>query len=190
MLGSEQIVSSPAGRWRAKLTFQRIREEILWMRAQVMALRGRSGTVRIGPFDLIGAPQEGTQDRWALDLGVIDQRQLTPPVGGAAPASLVDAGALMGTEIIIRMQGGRVPGIGIYVGIGGHLHVLTSTWRLNDTDFHATIEPWLRADLPSGTPVEFDNPTCVMRCLTPVDSLTVQGGSHETPVALDLVEAF
>lgn len=189
--GSEQIVSSGSSRWRATLTFQLQGEKVLWMRRLILAMKGRSGTVLVGPFDTSGLPipNEAT-DQWAYDLGLIDpmSRTLaeTDVVGEAIEASL------RANAITIYMPPNRTPFEGNYIGIGARLHVLTSVQKNSDGGFTCGIEPLLRSDVPHAAPVYFNKPVCTMRFNTPLplDSLKVTGGDHITNVTLDLVEAF
>lgn len=188
--GVQQILSQPWSRWRAKMTYQFLREEVLWLRAAVASRRGRAGLWIIGPADLFGAPQPvGALDRWAFGLNLIPQRQSTLPIRSPVNATVVGSAAKYATSLVLRMSPYSTPTAGNYIGIGGRLHVLTSAVQgIPDTDFACTIEPRLRAPAANGAAVTFTAATTLMRLMTPVDGLPVTGGDHLTSVSLDFVE--
>lgn len=188
--GSEQIISSGSGRVRAKLSFQLFRDETLRMRTLIAGLRGRAGTVLVGPFDMTEAPQPGTQDEGLLELGVV-QPGVTLPADLSAGliGTLISFTALRATIIPIRMPAGRRPVPGNYIGIGDRLHIITAVGEASATDFSCAIEPGLRLDLGPGVYVNFASPVCRMRLATPVDGLSIDA-NYVTSISLDLVEAF
>ena len=191
--GSEQIVSTPGGRWRAKLTFMLFSDEAPVMRALILGLRGRSGTVLVGPFDMTGAPRGGVLDPWAAELGIINDGQPYPAPREAedVAATLYASATLRARSLSIRMQAGRRPSAGNYVSVANRLYVLTGvTPQGAPNDFTCSIEPPLKQPAAFGAPVDFINPVCVMRLATPVDRLPISASTFATDVTLDLVEAF
>lgn len=190
LVGTEQVISSGSSRVRAKFTFQLFRDNTLRMRALIAGLRGRAGTVLVGPFDMTDTPQPGVDDAWALDLGLVSDGVSVPVnLSAGVPAALVQDAALRATSIRIGLTASRRPVAGNYIGIGQRLHVITSVVAVNATQFDCGVEPGLRADTPSGTPVNFTTPVCLMRLAAPVDSLLIDA-NLVTTVSLDFVEAL
>ena len=187
--GFEQIVSAPAGRWKAALSFKLQREDVLDLRGLVFGLKGRAGTVMVGPFDLHGSPMAGADDGWAVDLALVETWQTTLPIQTPVEALTSEAAARRATSLSVKMAPGRRARVGNYIGIEGRLHVVTSAAVVSDTDQALTIEPPLRAAVGSGVPVTFTGAACPMRLASPVDSMTVTGGDHVTSVTLSFVEA-
>jgi hypothetical protein len=188
--GSEQTVSGPGGRVRAKLSFQLFRDEIVRFRAFVTAMRGRAGTVLVGPFNLQDQPQPGAADTGLLEMGLFGPgREGTGEYAGSAIGTLTAPALILDREISFTMSGGRSPVVGNYAGIGPRLHFITSVAEV-DGGFTCGIEPGLRADVSAATLISFDQPRCLMKMAVPVDALTFSGSTLTTEVTLDLVEAF
>lgn len=182
LTGSEQIVETPTGRWRARLSFKVRRKDVLWIRALLAGLRGRAGTFLIGPFDLIGAPEVAGHELWAVELGLLSD---------LVPASTIAAAEMNSRSITMRFPAGEAPSRGNYLSVGQRLHVVTDVAQVGASDFTCAIAPWLRDDVPAGTVVSFSSPVCLMRLSTiPDGGLPVAGRDLVTTVSLDLVEAF
>lgn len=110
-------------------------------------------------------------------------------------ASLVGAGSLRQTAITIRFATGG-PTLG-----GEHFSIDHDTlrWRLyriltsidnGDGTCDVTISPPLRGDVPDGTPLQFDQPKCVMKIAQPgAMNLALTLRRHGKP-SVSFVEAF
>lgn len=188
LTGSEQIVSAVSSRWKAKLTFMLVREEVLWLRATLAGLDGRAGAVLIGPFDLIGAPRAGAEEPWAIDLGLPGGAQNDAPITAPVLGAFAAAAQLMDRSVSIAMAPGRKPQRGNYFSVANRLHVVTSVSGAGP--FLCGIRPGLRDDVPATTVLTFSEPVTSMRLSGSSPDLPVTGGDHVTNVTLELVERF
>lgn len=163
--GLEQIVATPAGRWRAQLTVPiRRPEQIRDARWLVTALDGRANAVQIGPCDIRQLP-------WPVDAAGnrIDPARVVPDsrftadqfgagLGNMIAAQIVGAPVAGATSIRIRRfdifddRGVRFrmpfPLAGHYLGIFGRLYMVIGGAALDDDEAIYQIRPRLRISLP------------------------------------------
>lgn len=195
--GIEQAVSASSGRWRAKLTFSSVfgREKVA-LRGLVMGLRGRSGTVLVGPADYAdGLPWGVDEYGRVLDPSQVGNPELAGTVfadaeGFAASLlarTIVVAAARRATTIIVRKTAGSHCEPGNYVGIGQRLHVISGVAPINTTDATCTIEPGLRAPVVVGTALKMIAPVCQMRLASPVGDFMTDA-NLASDVSLEFVE--
>lgn len=182
LLGTEQIVSSPAGRWMATITPQvgtmawNGSEELLAYRGLMARLRGRANVVALpyfdgrGPAQLLGLPSVEAELAAAASMNAV-QIVLTYP-SGVAP--------LPGQAFSIEATDG-----------GSWLHQIAAVVDQDGDDYTVLISPWLREDYAAGIAVEVDNPTSRMRLVTDLSgALTIQAGQAWANPTLEFVEAF
>lgn len=183
--GSEQIVSSGAGRWRASVDVVARRHErrgpnrpshpnaereeaVLALRGFIAAMEGRVGEVVLPTFDgyrprddqghmLSGCHQASLDGLFFFEHWGFGQDEFTHAIL-AANASL---GA---TQITVNVLDGQGPRPGHYFGIGERLYIAQQTWQDNpDGVTFIRFAPRLRAAATSGTRVILDRPVCRMR---------------------------
>lgn len=199
-LGNEQIVAAPTARWKATLSIPCFTRATNLAMRQVLAL-GRAQTWWAGPIETTRAP-------WNVDLvgGQItyDRAERRPDIYHGDQAPVLDfrlggAAAMNATTITVVRQRGGVLEPGMLFSIAGRLHVIVdlphgelasprSQGPLGAVAL--VIRPWLRADYPDGTALEFGAPTCPMRLATDDTGTMEQQLSKYGTVTLDLVEAF
>ena len=175
LTGSEQIVSSGAGRWRCRIDLRTYgtshdgREEaVLALRAFLAQMEGRVGEVLLPAFD-------GFRPRDAAGNMLSDVEQV--PLGHLflfehwgfgqdefTHATLAANASLGATQISINVLDGQGPRPGHYFGIGERLYIAQQTWQDNpDGVTFIRFAPRLRAAATSGTRVILDRPVCRMR---------------------------
>lgn len=167
--GLEQVVTSLNDRWAASYRFPANRNDrILALRAFILGMRGRSGTVALPAFDKSRAP-------WPLVNGVAQTPKIRrrPTLDGtpyADPPSLVDqliiartaaAAAAMDIQLTIAMTLGSAPQPGHLFSLGTRLYAVTSVAGAGP--FVCGIWPSLRFDAAASTVVNFTSPVCEMR---------------------------
>lgn len=198
--GNEQIVASPTARWKASLTIPCFKPgQILAMR-RVIAL-GRTQTWLLGPHELTRAP-------WNRDFvgGALTYRQRdrhpeleTGDTAAALSFSVSGNRALGEAAIDInRIRGGGLAP-GMIFSIGARLHTIVDL-PFGDTAapgeqgppgvVAASIRPWLRADCPGGTPIEFGTPVGAMRLASDDTGALELQLSRFSTAQVEFVEAF
>jgi hypothetical protein len=145
--GSEQTVSSGAGRWRAKITVPIFSNaQVLAARALLLALEGRSNEALVPAFD--------------------GKRANIPSGGGAISAVLDVDAALRDTQVAIDMSAGSAIQAGQLFGIGNRLYGITNVVSVVGSVTTVDIRPSLRADAADGDSVEFLHPVCTMKLVS------------------------
>lgn len=210
LTGTEQIVSSPAGRWVAKASFHLLDEDEaqLDVRGFIAALDGQAGTFMIGPVDWRGQPWNVeptvgtiiTPGVAAADIAQDPAFDTNPDTTGRLDFSLAQPAAMNATSLTItRTKGGRLKR-GQYLQIADRLHIITGLTTPDPTDPNSqqpipgnigvTIRPWTRAAYAAGTPINFTSPQCVMRFADADQGAIEMATSPLSDLSLDLVEAF
>lgn len=186
VVGTEQIVASGSSRWRATQTFEVYREKIVPIRGLLTGLRGRSGTYLTGPYDMLGTPLAvGTPaDQGLYDTGLVDPMTRGFPSGTDVVGTMTASAALRAYQVSFTLQANRMPFVGNWIGLRRRMHNLIAVAKNGDGSWTCEVEPLLREPLPSGEPVVFNRPVCLMRLNTALsaDALRVMGGSHVTNV--------
>lgn len=197
--GSEQIVVSPAGTWKATVSVA-IRGESsnLAVRAFVAQMGGRAGTVLVPKWDLYrprnvngrqlsqaqaagyGAPR---QNDFNFDLSGFGQDEV-------AHALLAAGVGLNATELSIDVRDGVGPRPGHYIGLGSRLYMVSSSWQETQTSpLKVQFSPWLRSSAPAGARVILDRPVCLMRFAADDTGTIALSRAGSGIVSFDLVEA-
>lgn len=199
VLGSQQFVSSPAGRWRGKLSFHCITDDdYREVDGFLAALDGSANTFLLGPSDWRGRP-------WNLDpfgFPITPARrggasfEADPLTTSALSFSLNAAAAMNATSLSIRRTRGGLLKRGQYLSIAQRLHIVTALAGA-DTGLTGSgspvgiqVRPWLRADYPAGTVVEFAAPTGSMRLAPESAALLERTAEPLADLTLDVIEAF
>jgi hypothetical protein len=169
--GSEQIVASGSGRWRASASFVLNNEvRVLAWRAFRASLDGAAGTFDVSPFDIYRP-----RDLNGRKVSGVDHASLAPETMfhdgsafGQSPqtyATLAASASLGATRVTVAAAAPwMVPRPGQYFGIGSRLYMVTRCWRAAETDpWTLDFRPRLRAAAIAGDRVITDRPTCVMR---------------------------
>lgn len=210
LTGTEQIVSSPAGRWVAKASFHLLDEDEaqLDVRGFIAALDGQAGTFMIGPMDWRGQPWNVeplvgtiiTPDKSIGDIAQDPAFDTNPDTTGRLDFTLSAPVAMNATGLVIqRNKGGRLKR-GQYLQIGERLHIITAVTTVDPVDpgsqqpvagtIGVAIRPWTRAAYAAGTPINFANPQGLMRFADPDQGGVEMTTSPLSDLSLDLVEAF
>ncbi len=169
--GSEQIVASGSGRWRASASFSLNNEiRVLAWRAFRASLDGMAGTFEVSPFDFY-RPAEINGRK----VSGVDHASFAPESvfhDGSAFGQLsqtyatVAANASAGvTRITVSTAAPwMTPRPGQYFGINGRLYIVTRSYRALQTDpWTLDFRPRLRASATAGDKVITDRPTTLMR---------------------------
>lgn len=198
VLGSEQVMLAPAGRWKASLTLSvgamswNGSDELLAFRGFMARLRGRAGVVDLPYFDGRGPAQLAGQtdtvpfgDGSTFSDGALFEDD-------AAGVVLAAGAAMNATQITITYPAGVQPLPGQCIGLpGGWMHQIADLLAQAGNDWTVLISPWLRDDYAAGAPVEVDRPTSRMRLVSDTSgALTVQAGEAFANPTLEFVEAF
>lgn len=205
--GAEQIVASPAARWRARLSMPVVTENaVLSWRAFVASMHGRAGTVLVPRFEHYG-PKDANGKRfdpmmsapWGGVEGQFDGDGLTFDLSGFAQddstvyATIAESAAINASEIVVEYADG-IDGIrpGQYFGIGNRLYLAHSVWQEDVGEpTHIRFSPWLREAVSEGDTVIIDKPVCLMRFAQDVTGeLELDFGRWASQGTLELVESF
>ena len=199
--GTQQFVSSPSGRWRAKMTFHLVEDDdYLEARGFLAGLDGQATPFLIGPIDWRGRPwnidpltgAKITPDFQAQDIAVDPAFETNPDTAGYLDFTLAAAAAMNATTIQVSRQRGGVLKRGQYFSVGDRLHMIVKppADTGNPGVVGLTIRPWLRAAYAQGTPVNFAAPLCLMRLADPDTGQIETLPSPLSDASLDLIEAF
>jgi hypothetical protein len=165
--GSELIVGSPSQRWMARLTLpiHDIGDRVLAFRSLRNNLRGRLNATRVPAGD-----GRGPAERAGLRLPIpfSDGALLSDRSGFFNPltkaALLVDGGMNA-----IELRATLAPGLSFLAGQrfsfpDGRMHEIGQILEWDGgASWRFSVAPWLQADYPAGTALEFDRPVCRMR---------------------------
>lgn len=167
LTGGEQVVSSGASRWRARLTLAiRKPAEVLAWRGLLASLQGRAGTVALGPKDTPQIAWPVNEYGRKVTPRSVGNPQLAgtifadPPIvtNAIVIGQITVAAPLRATFIRYSITTGAVLLPGHYIGIGGRLYVVSETGEGS-----CSIQPPLRTATPAGTAIEIQAPTTPMR---------------------------
>lgn len=197
--GSEQIIASPAGMWKASVAVA-VRGEAanLAVRAFVAQMEGRAGTVLVPkwdkyrPRDLNGrqfsqaaaAGYAGVRgDQFNFDLSGFGQ-------GEIAYALTAEAANLRATVIKVDVLNGDGPRPGHYIGLGSRLYQCQQVWQ-TDIEGPVTIQFWppLRGNVPAGARVIIDRPVVLMRFASDETGEIALSRAGSGSVSFEFVEA-
>lgn len=199
VLGSEQIVTGPAGRWYASLTLSvgvmawNGSDELLAYRGFMARLRGRSGVVDLPYFDGRGPAQIAAFARHVphsdeTDFSDISDYAIANFYALMAPASMNATQVQITLAPGFKLQPGQV-----FTVPGGWMHEIAAITAHDAGGNHWTVEvsPWLREDFASAVMVNLTTPTSRMR-LVGDDSglLRIDAGQPWANPTIELVEAF
>lgn len=164
--GVEQVVTSPAGIWRASVTVPvRPRDDaVLAYRGLIARLRGRVGAALVPVCD--GRGPAARAGRPVVAVPHSDAALHSDGAGYGQPFSggRLNAAAIRGaTEIDVAMDG-DVPVEGMYFSLpGGELHVVAQIVAITGPVYRLRVAPWLRIARAAGVRLDFDRPLCRMR---------------------------
>lgn len=196
--GSEQVVASHAGRWRASATFpMRTDYAVLNWRAFRASLDGRAGEFEVSPFDfyrpsdVVGHKVSGvnharpTDDFAFADGAGWGQQDQTY-------AALSASAALGATRITVDATAEwMVPRPGQYFGIGDRLYIVTRYYRASSSGaWTVDFRPGLRAAATSGARVITDRPICLMRLAEDGSGNIELEHRQRGTASITMVEAF
>lgn len=174
--GSEQIVFSSAGRWRAKINLKVVssqsRKKLLSARALLAHLKGRSNTVFVPVYDDSNAPSPlaGGQSGYLIephDDGSFfnDGAGYSLPTSRASLISGVSAGSM--SIAVGMLDSSQEPQAGQYFGFGNsELYLIDTSIQNSDGTWTLTFWPTLRNDHATTEEPNFTHPTCEMRLLS------------------------
>lgn len=200
--GQEQVIASPAGRWKASLIIpiadrrhgrQDRQDAVLafrWVtsggRAAIILVPARDGR---GPAHRAGIVPCGYGVPHSDGATFSDGAGYGQSFSGA---TLAAAAALNATEIQISLPAGLslLPGMRFSMP-DGRLHEIGDVLAWDGgTLWTIRIGPWLRAAYGAGTPLEFDRPVCRMRLASDeAGALSLSLNRFGTPT-IEFVEAF
>ncbi|WP_420604470.1 hypothetical protein [Methylobacterium sp.] len=200
--GQEPIVVSPSGRWKAAVTIpitdrrygpQERQDAVLAFRWLVNG--GRAATILVPHRDGRGPAHRA---RIIPCGGSVPHSDGTPHSDGAGygqeftGAVLDGVAAMNATQITLSLSAGLVilPGMRFSMP-DGRMHEVADVVAFNGaTLWTIIIGPWLRADYPAGTRLNFDRTVCLMRLATDESTaLSLLQNKFSTP-SLEFVEAF
>lgn len=198
LLGSEQVVSSPSGRWKAALTLSVSAQawnspgEVLLLRGLLAKLRGRARTIAVPyvdfrtPAHLAGIFIERVPH--SDGSGISDGSAYSQ---ASVPVTLAASVAMNATLVTLLFPAGIQPLPGqCFTLPDGRMHQVADLIAFDGAAWMVEISPWLRADYAAGAAADFDKPNCPMR-LAKDDSgaLTITRDIFATP-SIEFVEAF
>lgn len=200
--GSEQIVASGSGRWRARVEVSAIRaseshreDAVLALRTLIAEMEGRVGEVLLPSFDAY-VPRDS--------LGRKFSACAVAPLGGGIyffehwgfeqteiiHATLEGAAALRATTIVADILEGQGLRPGQYFGIGERLYRAKSVTPTTGSLVSIRFGPPLREAVADGERVILDRPVCRTRFASDdTGELEIQMGRYGT-CTLDFVEAL
>lgn len=200
MSGSEQIIVSPAGMWKATATVA-VRGEAanLAVRAFVAQMEGRAGTVLVPKWDKY-RPRDlnGRQFSQVATAGYGDEREdaFNFDLSGFGQQDVVHAtvtasAPLRATQLRMTILDGEGPRPGHYFGIDQQLYRCQQVWQESMGD-PTDVQFWppLRAAAPTGTPIILDRPVCLMRFATDDTGEIALSRSGSGAVVFDFVEVI
>ena len=199
--GTQQFVASPSSQWRAKISLHLLDDaDYLEARGWLASLDGQAGTFLVGPTDWRGVP-------WILDpytsapitprvqkanAAVDTAYTSNPDTAGSLQFALTSSAPMNATVIRVTRVSGGLLKRGQYLGIGGRMHTIVvppiDTGKAGDIDL--AIRPWLRADYPAGTAIQFAAPQTLMRLADADQGDITMTTSPLADLSLDLIEAF
>lgn len=197
LTGSEQIIVSNAGRWRASVALT-IRGEAanLALRAMVAALEGRAGTIlvpmweRYRPTDVNGrqlnpVPGAGYScSDYNFDVSGFEQSD-------AVFAQLAANAAAGATQISVDLIDVDGPRPGHFFGIADRIHRCAAVWQEDEGDpTQIRFWPRLRAAASADATVILDRPVCLMRFQEDAAGDVALSRAQTGAVKLDFVEAI
>lgn len=181
IIGTEQIVVSRAGRWKAAMTFALKGDaRVLSYRVMIASLEGRAGTLSVGPYDAnrpvdvngrrLSYVQAAPLAEYSMDGGAFFDPagwgqvnpSASPPIARVNQTPAPVAGALtMQIELLGGVEGPRP---GHYFGFGERLYLITKMYQLAPGVLW-TIEFWprLREGVGNFTNLICDRPICKMQ---------------------------
>lgn len=200
--GQEQVVASPAGRWRATLSIPVMdrrhgpadrQDAVLAFRHVVR--RGRAATILVPIRDGRGP---GHRAGIVPCNGAVPHADEALFSGGAgygqsfSGATLSSDAAVNATQLGIALGAGLelIPGMRFSMP-DGRLHEIDDVLYVDGAGVWVVrVAPWLRAEYQAGTELNFDSPVCRMRLASDdAGALTLNLNKFGTPT-IDLVEAF
>jgi hypothetical protein len=170
LAGFEQVASQMNDRWRASFSFKvNSSATLMALRAFVIQMRGRQGTVLLPVFDRSRAPwaidQAGRQKSPALmRTRSLDGTSFADPPDfndGLMTATVATDALLNDTNLTVAVAVGSVPEVGHYFSIGSRLYMVEAVNGAGP--YTVGIWPWLREDVAAGEPINFTSPACEMR---------------------------
>lgn len=197
LTGSEQIIVSNAGRWRASVTLT-VRGEAanLALRAMVASLEGRAGTILVPVWERFRSKD-------------MDGRTLSPASGvgyscsdynfdvtgfgqsDAVFAQMAVNASAGATQISVDLVDGEGPRPGHFFGIADRIHRCAAVWQEEEGDpTQIRFWPRLRAAALAGATVILDRPVCLMRFQDDAAGDVALSRAQSGVVKLDFVEAI
>ncbi|MFK5596495.1 hypothetical protein ACFZ8E_05755 [Methylobacterium sp. HMF5984] len=209
LTNQEQVVVGPSGYNTATLTIPCMtRARVLAMRALLAGFDGRAGSVFVGPFEVTRAPWfvdpdtggKITYGQGAKDAALDPAWATNPDTSSRLDFQVGAAAAMNATSITIQRNRGGFLEPGMMFSIGNRLHLITALTTADPVDpdtlqagagaVGIAFRPWLRADYPVGTPIEFGRPLGTMGLATDDTGAMELQLSRLGTVTLDLVEKF
>lgn len=199
LTGSEQIVSSGAGRWRATVNINlvalQLEDAVLSFRALMAQLEGRVGEILLPAFDAYRPRQnDGQMLSDAEGLGMIDATAFDHSgfeQDDVPTATITASKPTNATEISLNLLGNRGPRPGNYLSIGDRLYIARHVWQNTAGGVtYVSISPRLRAPVNTGDAVNLDKPHCLMRLASDDTGSLMLEMRRYGQTSLDFVEVF
>lgn len=199
--GSEQIVTSGAGRWIGKLSFQvafglgsgRIQDTVLIWRAILAQLQGRTNILVVGPFDSGNTPAYiAGNELSAVSATFSDGAAFSDGSEFATaqtPAGVVGAVATGATALTVDMLAGHTPEPGQYFSVNNRLFLIQTATAGSGNQWDLSVWPPAREAIGDGASAEFDDPVCMMRLASDVDGQIDFSAYYYSEPTINLVEA-
>lgn len=196
MAGAEQVVASPAGRWKSSVAlFVKHGDALLQYRALMAGLMGRVGTVLVGPYDGVRPFDANWRQMSQYEaVGHVDESYLFDH-GAYGQTSVTRATAASGatqgaTELLVSLVDGVGPRPGHYFGVGARLYIVRTVWQTGASSATMRFWPRLREAVILGDTIILDHPVCTMRLASDDSGELVQENYAYSTPSLSLVEAI
>ena len=156
--GNEQVATSP-GSQRWAVTFGglaiRTRDQVLAWRAIEAQADGRANAIMVPAYDWSRGPLKSP----FVDSLAFGAAPFVPAVSAIVTAA--DA-AVNDTSLSVTWTG-PAPLPGQHFAVGYSLYRVRTISSSAAGAGTLTLRPWLRGGIPSGTPLNFDDPVCLVR---------------------------
>lgn len=192
--GVERVTRTDAGHWEITLDGVPVRGTAAARTLDTIAAHcgGRAGYVAVPAWSFDTAPYASGRFEAPAIVDHDDGTGFSDGTGylqSAIAVTSAGAGAIGATRLTLRSVKSADDLVGVRFS---HNHALYRTGRLIDLDgddWTVAIEPPLRADIPAGSDLEFDRPTCLCRLATDTALArgTVWRGNDE--LSISFVEA-
>jgi hypothetical protein len=199
--GIERLVSTDAGRWRYgfRLTIKTVAHVMAW-RSLMAQTETRANIIRV-PIEDCRYDVAATSGLRSLYRGKIQDVKI-PHSDGALFSDgsgysqnfvngVVTSAATQGsTSITVTMPVGAIPQVGHHFGADDYFYRIKSVKLISGTTYTFTSEPRMRAAIPKGKELQFDNITCLMRFSYDAVSRVEMQLMKFSDIEVDFIEAI